>query len=194
MIVQGLRDTVTADDRLHCVGQVANGQQAVEAYGRLRPDIVVLDLQMPVLDGFEATKQIRAIDPSARVISFTCLDGEEDVRRAVQAGVTGYLLKTASVSDVVTCIRSVASGRTYYAVEIGRQLASWVASDALSDRELQILRLVAEGHCNKTIARAKQITEGTTKSHLKHIFRKLGVSSRTAAVHAAMKRGVVRLA
>ena len=194
MIVQGLRHTIAGDPGLLCVGDVADGTQAVEAFRLLRPDVVMLDLLLPSQDGFDATARIRDIDRSARIVVFTRLDGEDDVRRAVQAGVCGYLPKTASTSEVIACIRTVASGRTFYAPEIGRKLASWVANDALSDRELQILRLVAEGHCNKMIARAKHITEGTTKSHLKQIFRKLGVSSRTAAVHTAIKRGVVRFA
>lgn len=194
MIVEGLRNTIGGDLGLRCVGDVEDGTQAVEAFRLLRPTVVLLDLLLPTQDGFEATAQIRTIDPSARIVVFTRLDGEDDVRRAVQAGVSGYLPKTASASGVIACLRSVASGRTCYAPEIGRRLASWVANDALSDRELQILRLVAEGHCNKMIARAKHITEGTTKSHLKQIFRKLGVSSRTAAVHTAIKRGVVRVA
>ena len=193
MIVHGLRETIAADRRLSFAGNAGNGEEAVEAFRRSRPDVVVLDIQLSLHDGIETTRRIRALDPDARVVVFTSLHGEEDIRKAIQAGAIGYLLKTASEHEVIACIVAAAEGRTSYASEVGAQLASWVASDALSTRELQILRLVAEGLCNKTIARVENITEGTTKSHLKHIFRKLGVSSRTAAVHAAMKRGVVRL-
>lgn len=193
MIVQGLRDLIAGVAGLRFAGDASDGQEAVATFMRVRPDIVLLDVQMPHLDGIEATRRIRAIDRNARVIVLTSFGGEEDIRQALQAGAMGYLLKSAPRCEVLACIAAVAAGRKYLMPEVSIKLASWFSSSALSARELEILGLLAHGHCNKTIARSAGITEGTVKSHLKHIFGKLGVSSRTAAVNSAIRRGVVKI-
>lgn len=194
MIASGVAETIGRQPGLRLDGCAANGRDAVALFADVRPDIALFDIHMPDLDGVEATRRVHAFDPSARVILFTSFEEELDVRRGLEAGVAGFLSKAAPESELVHCLSTVARGGKYFSASVGRIVANWLSPGALSDRELQILQLVASGDCNKRVARSAGITEGTTKSHLKNIFRKLGASSRTEAVNTAMKRGIIRIA
>jgi two-component system NarL family response regulator len=189
----GLVQLVERDPRYQVVAQACNGREAVEAYQRLRPGLVLMDLMMPEMGGIEATCQIRLIDPKARVIILTSSDGEGHVYRGLQAGACAYLLKDAPERQVGECLAAVAEGRRFLPPDIAAKLALRIEGNQLSPREQDILHHLSEGLCNKLIARASGISEGTVKCHIRNIFSKMGVSTRTEAVSEAMKRGLVDL-
>jgi DNA-binding NarL/FixJ family response regulator len=175
------------------VGEASNGREAVELWKAQRPDVTLLDLRMPELDGVEAIKTIRAIDEKARTIVLTTFDGDEDIYRAIQAGAKGYLLKDVPREALMDGIRRVHAGETSIPGNLVAKLAKRVSGDALSKRELEVLKLMAQGKSNKEIGSALFISEGTVKSHGKAIFAKLNVVSRTEAVAEATRRGLIRL-
>jgi len=175
------------------VGEASNGREAVELWKAQRPDVTLLDLRMPELDGVEAIKTIRAIDEKARTIVLTTFDGDEDIYRAIQAGAKGYLLKDVPREALMDGIRRVHAGETSIPGNLVAKLAKRVSGDALSKRELEVLKLMAQGKSNKEIGSALFISEGTVKSHGKAIFAKLNVVSRAEAVAEATRRGLIRL-
>jgi len=191
MVRLGLCQVISQDPHYSVVAQASNGREAVEAYQRLRPDLVLMDLMMPEMNGIDAIRAIRLADPQARVIILSSSDGEDHIHRALQAGASAYLLKDAPEQQVSECMAAVAEGRRFVPPEVGARLAGRFEGNRLSPREHDILSHLSEGLCNKTIARAANIAEGTVKHHIKNIFAKLGVSSRTEAVRKAMKRGLV---
>jgi DNA-binding NarL/FixJ family response regulator len=193
MIINGLRDIIEREPRLRFIGQATHGREAREAYMSLRPDILLIDLNMPDVGGLEAIREIRAADPTARIIILTSFDGEEDIYRGLKAGAKAYMLKDASKNAIVDCMLAVAAGRKYLPTTVASKLANRFDANELSSRELEILRLVAEGKSNKLISRTTGIADGTTKFHIKNIFAKLGVASRTQAVSVAVRAGIVRL-
>ena len=151
-----------------------------------------MDLRMPEMEGVEAIRRIREIDPQARVVVLTTYDADEDIARALQAGAKAYILKDIAADALVACIRDVLAGKTYLAPAAAAKLAEHVTQVQLTPRELAALRLLANGHSNKEIATALEISERTVKSHLAHLFEKLQVTSRTEAVRVATRRGLVR--
>ena len=173
-------------------GEASNGREAVELWKRERPDVTLLDLRMPELDGVEVIKEIRAADKKARIIVLTTFDGDEDIYRAIQAGAKGYLLKDVPREALMNSIRRVHAGETSVPLHLLAKLADRVSGETLSEREIEVLKLMAQGKSNKEIATALFITEGTVKSHGKSIFTKLSVSSRTEAVAEATRRGFLR--
>jgi DNA-binding NarL/FixJ family response regulator len=175
------------------VGEADNGSEAVELWKEHRPDVTLLDLRMPELDGVEAIKSIRAIDENARIVILTTFDGDEDIYRAIQAGAKGYLLKDVAGETLLDCIRRVHAGETFVPGHLVAKLAQRLTGDTLSKREIEALRLMAQGKSNKEIASALFISEGTVKSHVKAIFVKMNVASRTEAVTEATRRGLIRL-
>ena len=175
------------------VGEADNGSEAVELWKEHRPDVTLLDLRMPELDGVEAIKSIRAIDENARIVILTTFDGDEDIYRAIQAGAKGYLLKDVAGETLLDCIRRVHAGETFVPGHLVAKLAQRLTGDTLSKREIEALRLMAQGKSNKEIAAALFISEGTVKSHVKAIFVKMNVASRTEAVTEATRRGLIRL-
>lgn len=175
------------------VGEAGNGRAAVELWTEHRPDVTLLDLRMPELDGVDAIKAIRAIDETARIIILTTFDGDEDIYRAIQAGAKGYLLKDVPGEALLDCIRRVHAGETFVPAHLVAKLAQRLSADTLSKREIEALRLMAQGKSNKEIASALFISEGTVKSHAKAIFAKMNVASRTEAVAEASRRGLIRL-
>lgn len=177
-----------------CVcGEAANGEAAVAQFEAHPPDVTLIDLQMPVMDGVGAIARIRGRHPHACVLVLTTFDTDEDIVRALDAGARGYLLKDASPAEVVNAIREVHAGRMYVAPAVATKLANRMTQIQLTTREATVLRLMAQGKSNKEIGAALSITEGTVKLHVTHLFGKLGVSSRTEAIAAAMRRGLVRL-
>ena len=193
LVRTGVANIISHEPDLQVVAEAANGLEAVEAFTRLRPDVTLLDLRMPVMEGVEAVRQIRAIDPAARVIVLTTYDTDEDITRALKAGAKAYILKDIAAAALVACIHDVLAGKTYLAPAAAAKLAERVTQVQLTPRELAALRSLADGRSNKEIAAALDISERTVKTHLAHLFEKLGVTSRTEAVRVAARRGLVRL-
>jgi DNA-binding NarL/FixJ family response regulator len=189
----GVANIINQEPDLHVIAEAANGAEAVEAFRVHRPDVTLLDLRMPVMEGVEAVRHIREIDPQARVIVLTTYDADEDIARALQAGAKAYVLKDISADALVACIHDVLAGKTYLAPAAAAKLAERVTRIQLTPRELSTLRLMADGKANKEIATDLGISERTVKTHLGHLFEKLGVTSRTEAVKVATRRGLVRL-
>jgi DNA-binding NarL/FixJ family response regulator len=178
------------------VGEAATGAEAVELAARLAPDVVLMDLRMPVMDGVAATQALTERGLPSQVLVLTTYDSDTDILRAIEAGATGYLLKDAPRDDVFRAIRAAARGEAVLAPAVATRLMGRMrapADDALSAREVEVLLLVARGASNKMAASSLHISEATVKTHLIHIFGKLGVADRTAAVTVAMERGILRL-
>jgi two-component system NarL family response regulator len=189
----GVANIINQEADLRVVAEAGNGIEAVQAFERHRPDVTLLDLRMPVMEGVEAVRQIREIDPRARVIVLTTYDTDDEIARALKAGAKAYVLKDISADDLIGCIRDVLAGKTYLAPAAAAKLAEGVTRVQLTPREIAALRLMADGNANKEIATALSISERTVKTHLGHLFEKLGVASRTEAVKVATRRGLVRL-
>ena len=189
----GVANIINQEPDLRVVAEAGNGVEAIAAYERHRPDVTLLDLRMPVMEGVEAVRQIRAVDPNARVIVLTTYDTDEDITRALKAGAKAYVLKDITADELIACIRDVLAGKTYLAPAAAAKLAEGVARVQVTPRELSTLRLMADGKTNKEIANVLGISERTVKTHLGHLFEKLGVTSRTEAVKVASRRGLVRM-
>src|SRR3954469_24289448 len=189
----GVANIINQESDLHVIAEASNGLEAVEAFERHHPDVTLLDLRMPVMEGVEAVRQIRELDPRARVIVLTTYDTDDEIARALKAGAKAYVLKDISADDLIGCIRDVLAGKTYLAPSAAAKLAEGVTHVQLTPREMAALRLMADGKANKQIATALSISERTVKTHLGHLFEKLGVTSRTEAVKVATRRGLVRL-
>src|SRR5712671_891690 len=190
---QGLVSLIGFESDMMVVGEAGNGREAVELWKRHRPEVTLLDLRMPELDGVDAIKAIRANDENARIIVLTTFDGDEDIYRAIQAGAKGYLLKDVPREALMDCIRRVNAGETCVPVHLAAKLAERVSGETLSGREIEVLKLMAQGKSNKEIGSALFISEGTVKSHVKAIFAKMNVVSRTEAVATATRRGLIQL-
>jgi DNA-binding NarL/FixJ family response regulator len=189
----GVANIINQESDLRVIAEASNGLEAVEAFVRHRPDVTLLDLRMPVMEGVEAVRQIRERDPQAKVIVLTTYDTDDDISRALKAGAKAYVLKDISADGLIACIHAVLAGKTYLAPAAAARLAEGVTHIQLTPRELATLRLMADGKANKEIASALDISERTVKTHLGHLFEKLGVTSRTEAVKIATRRGLVRL-
>mgnify|MGYP006173441389 CR=1 FL=1 len=193
LVRTGVVNIISQESDLRVVAEAADGREAIRAYERHRPDVTLLDLRMPVMEGVEAVRQIREIDPNAKVIVLTTYDTDEDISRALKAGAKAYVLKDITASALISCIHDVLAGKTYLAPSAAAKLAEGVTRVQVTPRELSTLRLMADGKSNKEIAGALDISERTVKTHLGHLFEKLGVTSRTEAVRVATRRGLVRL-
>jgi DNA-binding NarL/FixJ family response regulator len=189
----GLAAVVLAEADLAVAGHAENGEQAIALYREHRPQVVLMDLRMPVLGGVEGTRRIVAEFPDARVLALTTYQGDADVRRALDAGARGYLLKHMLMTEVITAIRAVHRGEWVIPPAIAASLASHPEREQLTPRELEVLEWMAQGLSNKEIAAAIGRTEETAKIHLKSIFAKLKVATRTEAVRVAVSRGLVHL-
>lgn len=175
------------------VGEAGDGAQAVARFRELRPDITLMDLQMPGMDGVEAIKAIRSECPDARILVLTTYEGDVQAVRALKAGATGYLLKSSLRTEMLNAIYDVHRGRRHIYRVVADEIASHVTNEQLSQREVAILELIAIGMANKQIARKLGVAEETVKAHLKTIFAKLDVADRTHAVTVAVKRGIIKL-
>ena len=194
LVRTGVANIISHEPDLQVIAEAANGAEAVTAFERYRPDVTLLDLRMPVMEGVEAVRQIRLLEPNAKVIVLTTYDTDEDITRALKAGAKAYILKDISAAALIACIHDVLAGKTYLAPTAAAKLAEGVARVQLTPRELSTLRLLADGRSNKEIGNELGISERTVKTHLGHLFEKLGVTSRTEAVKIAARRGLVRLA
>ena len=191
VVRDGLVAIIKQEGDLDVVAETGDGRQAVELWKQQRPDITLMDLKMPGLDGVDAIYEIRAVDPNARIIVLTTFDGDEDIYRGLRAGAKSYLLKDVRREELFQCIREVHAGKTVVPAAIAAKLACRLPSEELSPRELEVLGLLSEGKPNKLIATAMSITEVTVKSHVQSIFRKLNVLSRTEAIAVANRRGLL---
>jgi two-component system, NarL family, response regulator len=193
VVRQGLAAIINDEPDMTIVAQAENGQQAVDLYRQHQPNIVLMDLQMPVLDGVAAIAQIKAEFADAPIIVLTTYDGDEDIYRGLQAGAKGYLLKDATSEEMLDAIRKVHQGQKYIPSAVAEKLVGRLNSTALTDRELEVLQLLVIGRSNAEIGTALSISERTVKFHLNNIFHKLGVNDRTQAAIQALKRGLARL-
>ncbi len=192
----GVRGMLEDEPEFEVVGEATNGREAVELTDRLKPDVVLMDLRMPEMDGVTAISRIKADHPAIHIIVLTTYETDADILKAIENGATGYLLKDAPREELLQAVRNAAEGRPILASAVAARLMDRVrapAEEALSAREIEVLELVAQGTSNKEIARQLWISETTVKSHLLHIFEKLGVKDRTAAVTVALRRGILRL-
>ncbi len=189
---EGLALILSAEEDMSVVAQAGDGEQAVAMYRRFKPNVTVLDLQMPKLNGLGAATQILAEFPNARILLFTTYDGDEDIYRAMRAGARGYVLKDSPQEELCRAIRAVHSGGRYLSPPVGAKLADSRMLDPLTDREREVLKLMARGKANKEISFDLAVSESTVKTHVASIIGKLGVTSRTEAALMAQKRGFLR--
>ena len=190
---EGIRRIVALQPDMVVVAEAANGAEAVELFQRHKPDVTLMDLQLPTMNGHEAIKAIRRVQPDARIVVLTMYYGDEDVYRAIEAGVMGYLLKDAVPDDLIQVIRDVHAGRRSVPPEIEAELDARAMQPSLTQRALQVLQLLATGKRNKEIAAALGISADTTNAHVKSIFQKFNVHDRTAALAEAIRRGIIHI-
>ncbi len=192
LVRRGLVAIIDMEDDMTVIGEAGDGREAVELWRKLRPDIVLMDLRMPGMGGVEAIRQIRLEDPKAAVIVLTTFDHDEDVYAGLRAGAKAYLLKDIQPEELFKSIRAVMSGEVYLPSKIAGKLALRMQGEPLTEREVQILQLLAEGKSNRSIAQSLFISESTVKSHLKSLFTKLDATSRAEAIALAARKGLVR--
>ncbi|MET0319644.1 MAG: response regulator transcription factor [Duganella sp.] len=191
LILAGLGSLIASLPHFRLLAQADNGQRAVDLFRLHRPDVVVMDLSMPVMHGLDAIGHILAIDPDARIVILTTYQGDEDVHRGLCAGARGYLLKDSGADQLVSCIEAVARGQKFLPPEVVSKLSARTEQARLSRRELEILAYLATGKSNKMIARSAAIEVGTVKFHVNNILAKLNVASRTEAATVAARRGLL---
>jgi two-component system NarL family response regulator len=189
----GVSTIVNMQPDMTVVAEASNGHQAVELFRKHRPDVTLLDMRMPGMGGVEAATAIRAEFPNARMIALTTYGGDEDIRRALAAGVLAYLTKDVLHDELLKAIRAVNEGHTYLPAAVAASLAAQLPRPDLSAREVQVLGLIVQGLPNKQIAYTLNIAEHTVKNHVKNILSKLGVQDRTQAATAAIQRGIIHL-
>jgi len=193
MLREGIASLVAGQPDMKLVAEASTGREALEQFREHRPDITLMDLQMPDMDGIEAMAAIRGEFPEARVIVLTTYRGDVQVLRALKAGARAYLLKGLLRKELLDTIRAVHAGQKRIPPEVAAVLASHAVDDGLTSREIDVLRLIADGNANKLIADRLSIAEETVKGHVKNILSKLGASDRTHAVTVALKRGIIDL-
>lgn len=190
---EGIARMLDGQEDMTLVGQASNGREAIESFRQLRPDVTLMDLRMPDMSGIDAIAAIRAETPNARIVVLTTYAGDVQAAAALKAGAAGYLLKNLLRKELIETIRAVNSGKRRVPPEVAAEIAEHVADDALTEREIEVLRRVAAGKSNKLIAAELNISEGTVKTHMRSILPKLEASDRTHAVMIALKRGILDL-
>jgi len=189
----GLGAVIAEQDDLELVAEAENGANAADLFREHRPDVTLMDLRMPVMDGVEAIRTITTEFPDARILALTTYEGDADIRRALEAGASGYLLKDMLLTEVLTAVRAVWRGERVIPIAVAARLAAFPERSGLTEREAEVLQLVARGLSNKEVARAIGRTDETVKIHLKNAFDKLDVADRTEAVTVALTRGLIHL-
>jgi two-component system NarL family response regulator len=192
-VLEGLVAIIGRQSDMEVVAQASNGREAVALWLKHQPDVTLLDLQMPALDGIRALDEIRRNNPSVRALMLTTFDTDSDIAKAIKAGAKGYLLKDAPREELLSSIRKIHAGETSIAPALVAKLASSLSHESLTGREMEVLALLARGKSNKEIGAELFVSETTVKSHLRSIFMKLNVLSRTEAVAAASRRGLVQI-
>ena len=193
LFLEGIAMAIGSQADMRLAAVASTGREAIEQFRRVRPDITLMDLRLPDMNGIAAMVAIRSEFPQARVIILTNLDGDADIQRALAAGARAYLIKSTPLAEFVDVIRKVERGRTYLPTQVVQNLAEHIERDVLSEREVEILTQVAEGNRNRDIGADLGISEGTVKSHLRHILEKLGAKDRTEAVSIGIRRGIIHL-
>ncbi len=193
LVRKGISSILANEADIKLVGEATNGRMAVELFRKHHPDVTLMDLRMPDVDGIEATRQIRAEFPEAKIIALTSFDGDQDIYRALEAGVRGYLLKEMVHTDVLHAIRIVHSGERLLPAEVAERLSRYFPQVALTPREVEVLTWVAQGLANKEIAARLGTASGTVKMHMQNILAKLDATDRTHAVTIALARGIIHL-
>jgi DNA-binding NarL/FixJ family response regulator len=193
LIRSGLRAVIASEPDMEMVGEAANGEEAIDRYREERPDIVLMDLRMPVMDGLAATLAILREFPDAKIVALTTYEGDEDIHRALSAGARGYLLKDMMRSQLLQVIRTVQKGQRAIPAAIAARLAEYTPRIELTPRELEVLQLMAKGFSNPEIASTLGRTESTMKVHVSNILQKLQATDRTEAVTVAIQRGILHL-
>ena len=193
LVRKGIASILANEPDVRLVAEAGDGRDALPLFRQHKPDVTLMDLRMPHVDGIEATKQIRAEFPEARIIALTSYDGDQDIYRALEAGVSGYILKEMVHADVLRAIRSVHAGKRLMPPEVAARLTEYFPHSALTPREVEVLALVAKGLANKEIAAHLGTASGTIKMHVQNILEKLGASDRTHAVTIGLQRGIIQL-
>jgi DNA-binding NarL/FixJ family response regulator len=193
LVRKGIASILANESDMRLVGEAGDGQEAVELFRLHRPDVTLMDMRMPGMDGIEATRVIRREFPDARIIALTSYDGDQDIYRALEAGVRGYMLKEMVHTDVLRAIRTVHSGKRLMPSEVAERLSEYFPQVALTPREVEVLTFVAHGMANKEIAERLGTASGTIKMHIQNILEKLEASDRTHAVTIAIQRGILHL-
>jgi DNA-binding NarL/FixJ family response regulator len=193
LIREGVAALIANQKDMRLVGEASNGREAIEQFRTHRPDVTLMDLQMPEMNGIDALIAIRSEFPEARIIVLTTYAGDALCKRAMKAGAQAYILKGNVRKDLLDTIRAVRAGKKILHAEVAAELATHAADDSLSEREIEVLSLIAAGNSNKLVADQLAISEDTVKGHVKNILSKLGVNDRTHAVTAALKRGIIEL-
>jgi DNA-binding NarL/FixJ family response regulator len=193
LLREGIAAIINNQPDMQMVAQAATGGEAIQKFKQLQPDVTLMDLRLPDMSGIDVLIAIRSESPEARVIMLTTFEGDVDIRRALEAGARGYMLKNMPPKDLVEVIRQVHAGKKRIPAEVAAHLADFFGDDALTEREIDVLRHVAGGNRNRDIADRLFISEETVKVHIKHIMEKLGASDRTQAVAIAVRRGIIQL-
>ncbi|MBB5066048.1 response regulator transcription factor [Granulicella mallensis] len=191
LLREGIAAVIQGEPDMALVGEATNGQEAIESFRRHHPDVTLMDIQMPGMNGIDAMIAIRSEFPNARFIVLTTYQGDVQALRAIKAGAAGYLLKNMLRKDLLDTIRAVHAGKRIIPPVIAADLVEHLADDALSEREIEVLRSVASGNSNKLVAEQLAVSEATVKGHMKSILSKLGAQDRTHAVTIALKRGFI---
>lgn len=196
VVREGLAGMLAGQYDFEVIGIAENGKEAVALHKELKPDVILMDLQMPILDGVEAIKAIQSENASTYILVLTTYDSDADIIRAIEAGAKGYLLKDTPREELFNAIRTASSGESVLAPTVATRLMNRMrapAEENLSAREIEVLELVARGNTNKAVGKTLHISTATVKTHLIHIYNKLGVSDRTAAVTTALEKGIIKL-
>jgi len=193
MLREGIAAVLASEDDMILVAEASNGSEALEQFRIHRPDVTLMDVQMPEVNGIDAILKIREEFPDARIIVLTTYGGDAQASRAFKAGASGYLLKNMVRKELIDTIRTVHAGKKRIPPEIAVEIAEHHSDDALTDREIDVLREVAAGKANKMVAQRLNVSEETVKAHMKNILSKLGANDRTHAVTIALKRGIIEI-
>ena len=192
LVRKGIAAILNNEAEIDLVAEAGNGQEAIDLFRRLNPDVTLMDLRMPIVDGITATREIRNEFPEARIIALTSFDGDQDVYRALEAGVRGYLLKESVHSEILHAIRHVHAGKKLIPPDVAQRLAEYFPQVSLTPREVEVLQLVAGGLANKEIASKLGTASGTVKMQVQNILSKLSATDRTHAVTIALQRGILQ--
>jgi len=193
LLREGLAAIINNQSDMQILAQAATGSEAIQMFRQHQPDVTLMDLRLPDMSGIDALIAIRSEFPEARIIMLTTFEGDVDIRRALEAGARGYMLKSMPPKDLVDVIRKVHKGRKHIPAEVAAHLAEFFGDDALTEREIDVLRHIAGGNRNRDIGERLFISEETVKVHVKHIMEKLAASDRTQAVAIAVRRGIIQL-
>jgi len=193
LLREGIAAIINNESDMTMVAQASGGREAIQCYRETRPDVTLMDLRLPDISGIDAMIAIRSDFPDAQIVMLTTFEGDVEIQRALAAGARGYILKNMPPKELVAAIRRVRAGKKMIPAEVAAQLAEHVSEDALTEREIDVLRHVAGGNRNRDIAGLLFIAEDTVKVHMKHIMEKLGATDRTEAVTIAVRRGIIQL-